>query len=231
MSEIRGVILSQTPMSPENFCSTIATRGVGRELIQARLLDPNGCQLRYADLSLDRRVASEQWRRGRMVIMQSAGDFPPRLTHPEDRRVIPSSIKLGDMLTDAQMQRVILGFTYDKIDELFRHVIVGLRNHKAYVNSARVPRSVGYVRCQSVKMERRYLRDDQPMELRATITDSSGTKIDTAIKGCELMEMLWSSQYNRIFKNVLARLALANPMQNKKWHADRCYVMLSDVIL
>ncbi len=220
---MRGVILSRTYLG--NGMCTVVGVWEGDNFTQYRLLNPQGNPIGYHNFSYKRGYVEKSWVFGRELELPKLRCENPRPTHPEDRRVNPSEIRiLEGMRTFSDLEPFLKDFTFDSLKELFP-----LAPGERYVTEQRLQRSVGYVHGVDVE-----ITAEGSKGYRASIKDPKGLELtNIPIKGVELTRYLkrqFEKNGNRAYKTYLAtvRFSLATPWA--PGHGPRvCYLQISDV--
>lgn len=224
---MRGIILSHTRMFGEGFCTSLGIFD-GDQAMQIRpRLAPNA-NMRITSFGLSEAEMLEDWRPGRPLEFER---FEPvqqlwvRQTHPEDVVFPPQRIELLPPLDRDEFEGRIAQFTHRSLAELFP----GLQNDgngKAYVSWGKHSRSLGYVRCPLVAMRTAY-----DGKIRVHLMDNDGAAYDLPLKDVHLLNAIRSGASRKETRDVSVRFALAGSLRTLPWGEERCYAMVTHILM
>ena len=220
---VRAVVLSHTEMEGDRFCTSVALeRANGWE--QVRLLDLTGAHPSTGAFAYPAQSIARMWMPGLRVRLPEPLRNCPRPTHPEDREVDLTKIRIDKMASVLEFVEIVDAFRFASASALFPNVRFQ-DNGKAYVTGEEPqPRSVGYVDCERIV----HLPDDY-----VQVTTRAGEDLLCKLKAVGTLGRVRSGiiPWRVPFLNRTIRLGLANPSDwDGRFDPPRCYVMVTFIL-
>ncbi len=224
----RLLVMSHTRIGPGGFCTNLGYWFESeRRLVQFRPRTDSNNPLNYASFKGSFPRIQKDLKPGLVVEITNLYVMPERLkrlTHPEDSilspyKIVPTNNQKGLKFLPEYARKA----AYKGVDQLFPGIY---RSNGKIYRPANEPndRSVGYVEAEWVK----FYRDED--KLRAKVLDHGGIEADVPVKGVDLL-----ANNPRSVSDCLVRFSLSGSLSNHYWsrteHPERCYLMLSHLVL